>query len=244
MSDLPLRDRVALVTGASRGLGAAAAIELARLGAHVVIAARDDAGLAATDDAIRAGGGDATLLPADLTKGDVADAIGPSLYERFGRLDILVHAASALGALTPASHIMEDQWEPAFGINATATWRLIRTTEPMLRAAPNGRAVVLTHAVAAAPRAYWGSFGASMAARQNLVLSWAAEVKKTALRVNLFDPVRAATALRAAAYPGEDPTSLPQPADIAPAIVALCLPAETRHGAVVVWQGDAGSDGR
>ncbi|HEX7388989.1 MAG TPA: SDR family NAD(P)-dependent oxidoreductase, partial [Acidiphilium sp.] len=139
---------------------------------------------------------------------------------------------------------MAEQWGPVFGINATATWRLIRTTEPMLRAAAHGRAVVLTHATATVPRAYWGSFGASMAARQNLVLSWAAEVEKTALRVNLFDPVRAATALRAAAYPGEDPATLPRPEDIAPAIAGLCLPEETRHGAVVVWPGAKESGGR
>ena len=238
MTEDPLAGAVALVTGASRGLGAAAAVELARLGAHVVIAARDDTALARTDDAIRALGREATLLPADLTRGDVTDAIGPSLYERFGRLDVLVHAAGALGALTPASHITEEQWEPTFGINATATWRLIRTTEPLLRGAPSGRVVVLTSSLATTPRAYWGLYSASMAARQALVLAWAAELARTDLRVNLFDPVRAATALRAAAFPGEDPTTLPAPEAIAPAMAALCLPGETRHGAIVTWQGE------
>jgi NAD(P)-dependent dehydrogenase (short-subunit alcohol dehydrogenase family) len=231
--DRPLEGSIALVTGASRGLGAAAAVELARLGAHVVIAARDDVGLAATDDAIRALEGEATLLPADLTRGEVTDAIGPSLYERFGRLDIFVHAAGALGLLTPVAHFMPEQWEPTLGINVTATWRLIRTTEPLLRAAPAGRAVILTASHATNPRAYWGMFGATMAARRNLALAWAEEVASTPLRVNLFDPGKAATVLRAGAYPGEDAAELPQPAEIAPRIAALCLPSETRHGAVV-----------
>ena len=222
-----------MVTGASRGLGAATAIDLARLGAHVVLAARDDIGLAATDDAIRALGGEATLLPADLTRGEVTDAIGPSLYERFGRLDILVHAAGTLGLLTPISHSMPDQWDPTLGINFTATWRLIRTSEPLLREAPCGRAVILTTSFATKPRAYWGMYGATMAARHNLALAWAEEVASTTLRVNLFDPVRAATALRAAAYPGEDAGELPQPDTLAPQIAALCLPTETRHGQVI-----------
>ena len=241
MTDTPLAGAVALVTGASRGLGAAVAVELARFGAHVVIAARSDDGLTRTDDAIRSIGHEATLLPADLTRGDVADAIGPSLYERFGRLDILVHAAGALGALTPTSHITSEQWEPTFGINATATWRLIRTTEPLLRGAPFGRAVVFTSSLATSPRAYWGLYSASMAARQALVLAWAAELERSDLRVNLFDPVQAATALRAAAFPGEDPASVPAPESIAPAVAALCLPGETRHGAIVTWQGAATS---
>ena len=230
----PLEGSVALVTGASRGLGAATAIELARAGAHVVIAARDDLGLAVTDDAIRALGGEATLLPGDLTRGEMTDAIGPSLFERFGRLDILVHAAGTLGLLTPIGHFMPEDWEPTLGINTIATWRLIRTTEPLLRAAEHGRAVILTASHATRPRAYWGMFGATMAARHNLALAWAEEMAHTPLRINLFDPVRAATTLRAAAYPGEDPATLPQAATLAPAIAALCLPAETRHGVVVM----------
>jgi NAD(P)-dependent dehydrogenase (short-subunit alcohol dehydrogenase family) len=229
----PLTGSIALVSGASRGLGAATAIELARLGAHVVIAARDDIGLAATDDAIRALGGEATLLPADLTRGEVTDAIGPSLYERFGRLDILVHAAGALGLLTPISHSMPDQWDSTLGINFTATWRLIRTSEPLLREAPYGRAVILTTSHATQPRAYWAMYGATMAARHNLALAWAEEVAATSLKVNLFDPVGAATALRAAAYPGEKAAELPQPDALAPQIAALCLPVETRHGQVI-----------
>ncbi len=222
------------MTGASRGLGAATAIELARLGAHVVIAARDDIGLAATDDAIRALGGEATLLPADLTRGEMTDAIGPSLYERFGRLDIFVHAAGSLGLLTPISHSMPEQWESTQGINLTATWRLIRTTEPLLCAARHGRAVILTTGHALRPRAYWGMYGATMAARHNLALAWAQEVASTTLRINLFDPGKVATGLRAAAYPSEDAATLPQPVELAPEIAALCLPSETRHGAVIL----------
>lgn len=209
-----LEGNVALVTGANRGLGAAVALGLARLGAHVVIAARDDSGLAATDDAIRAAGGEATLLPADLARGDIADVLGQSLYERFGRLDILVHAAMAIDAPTPASLVTEEQWA-MFGINATATWRLIRATDALLRAAPHGRAVVLTDEAASMPRAGHAAFAASMAARQMLVLGWARDVEEASLRVNLFDP----------GTRGE--------ADAAAAMLALCLPSETRHGMVV-----------
>ena len=213
-----LSGTVALVTGASRGIGAATAIGLARLGAHVVIAARDDVGLTATDDAIRALGGEATLLPADLTKGDVTDQIGISLYERFGRLDILVHAAATAGRLLPVGQIDQTDWEPAFGINATATWRLIRACGGLLRDAPYGRAVALVRN--GAPAAYAGVVGASMAARRDLVLSWAAEVARTRLRVNLFDPAMLA----------------PQPA--AARLVAMSLPSEMRHGAVVTGRTD------
>ncbi|MCW8305409.1 SDR family oxidoreductase [Acidiphilium sp. PA] len=211
-----LSGTVALVTGASRGIGAATAAGLARLGAHVVIAARDDAGLAATDDAIRAQGGEATLLPADLTKGDVTDQIGISLYERFGRLDILVHAAATVGRSMPVGQVEQSDWEPAFGINATATWRLIRACGGLLRDAPYGRAVVLIRK--GAPAAYAGVVSASMAARRALVLSWAAEVARTRLRVNLFDPAMLSSDMAAAR------------------LIAMSLPAEMRHGAVVTGQ--------
>jgi NAD(P)-dependent dehydrogenase (short-subunit alcohol dehydrogenase family) len=209
-----LTGSVALVTGASRGIGAAAAIGLARLGAHVVIAARDDIGLAATDDAIRAAGGEATLLPADLTRGDVADQIGASLYERFGRLDILVHAAGMVGTPDATSQIDKAAWDRAFGINVTATWQLIRGCDALLRAAPYGRAAILVYHTATIPAPYSGLASASMAARHNLVLSWAAELDRTRLRVNLLDP-------------GIEKTD-----QAAQSLVALCLPTELRHGIV------------
>jgi NAD(P)-dependent dehydrogenase (short-subunit alcohol dehydrogenase family) len=232
----PLEGSVALVTGASRGIGAAVAVELARLGAHCVLTARTQGGLEETDDAIRAAGGQgATLLPLDLAraKGEELDRIGPSIVQRFGRLDILVHAAGVLAKLTPIAHIMPRDFEEAVSVNIAACWRMIRTADPPLRAAAAGRAVLLTDAVVAAPHAYWGLYGFGKAAQEHMARSWAAEVESTRLRVNLADPGPVATQLRANAMPGEDPAGIAQPADLAPAIAALCLPTETRNGAVV-----------
>ncbi len=235
MTQRPLDGRVALVTGASRGIGAAVAKELSRLGARCVLVARTQGGLEETDDAIRAAGGvGATLLPFDLVKqAKEVDAIGPSIVERFGRLDILVHAAGALGRLTPVAHIQPADWDAAMGVNLAAAWRLIRTCDPPLRAAEAGRAVLLTTFRAREPRAFWGLYGASKAALDYLAACWAQEVAHTRLRVNLFDPGAVASHLRTSAFPGEDPKTIPQPADVAPAIAALCLPQETRHGETV-----------
>ena len=235
----PLAGSVALVTGASRGIGAAVAVELARLGAHCVLTARTQGGLEETDDAIRAvskahGGGSATLLPFDLQKdADKLDPLGPSVFERFGRLDILVHAAGVLGTLTPVAHITPRDWAEVVAVNLTAAWRLIRTLDPPLRASDAGRAVILTTSLARSPTPYWGAYGASKAGLEHLVSTWAAEVAATPLRVNLFDPGPVNTKLRAKAMPGEDPMSLAQPADVAPRIAALCLPGEARSGEVV-----------
>ena len=168
----PLAGQVALVTGASRGIGAATAVELARRGAHLVITARTEGGLAETDDAIRTTGAEATLLPLDLTAGESVDAIGPSLHQRFGRLDILVSNAAALGLLTPVPHIRDAEWAAVVGVNLTATLRLIRTCAPLLLAAPAGRAVFVTSGIVAAPAAYWGAYGATKAALHHLVETW------------------------------------------------------------------------
>jgi NAD(P)-dependent dehydrogenase (short-subunit alcohol dehydrogenase family) len=227
-----LAGSVALVTGASRGIGAAAAVELARLGAHCVLTARTQGGLEETDDAIRSGGGAATLLPLDLAKqAEKIDMLGPSIVQRFGRLDILVHAAGVLAKLTPVAHIQPRDWQEAVAVNLSACWRLIRSCDPPLRAAPAGRAVVLTDSVAAEPRAYWGLYGAGKAGQEHLVRTWAAEAARTPLRVSLFDPGPVATQLRAVAMPGEDPATLRTPAEVAPAIADLCVPEEARSGA-------------
>ena len=228
-----LQGRVALVNGASRGIGAAAAIELGRLGAHVVLTARTQGGLEETDDAIRAAGGSATLLPMDLKDSESLDKVGPSIYTRFDRLDILVHAAGALGKLTPVSHILDGDWAEVMAVNLAASWRLIRSCAPVLAASDAARAVFVTDARARAPSAYWGMYGASKAGLEHLVLTWAAEVRTTNLRVNLFDPGVVASRLRGNAMPGEDPAGLPTPASVAPALAALCLPGEVRHGAIV-----------
>jgi NAD(P)-dependent dehydrogenase (short-subunit alcohol dehydrogenase family) len=226
-----LDGRVALVTGASRGIGAAVAVALAGLGAHVVLLARTQGGLEETDDTIRRGGGAATLLPMDLRKPEALDPVGPSLFDRFGRLDILVHCAGALGKLTPAGHILPKDWDECLAVNASAAGRLIRTCGPVLAASDAGRAVFVTSNIARTPRAYWGAYAASKAAMEALVRCWADETENTALRVNLFNPGRTATRMRATAYPGEDPNTLPRPDERAAALVPLCLPAETRHGA-------------
>jgi NAD(P)-dependent dehydrogenase (short-subunit alcohol dehydrogenase family) len=234
----PLEGAVALVTGASRGIGAAVALELARLGAHCVLTARTQGALEEVDDGIRAAGGTATLFPLDLMRdSEKLGLLGPSIVNRFGRLDLLVHAAGVLSKLTPVAHIMPRDWQEAVAVNLTACWRLIRTCDPPLRAAPAGRAVVVTDGLVAEPRAYWGLYGFGKAGQEHLARSWAAEVANTRLRVNLFDPGAVATKLRGMAMPGEDPATLVQPADVAPAIAALCLPAEGRNGAVVRFPG-------
>ncbi len=220
---LPLAGRIALVTGASRGLGRAVAIELARAGAHLVITARSQGGREETDDLIRAAGGQATLLPLDLENGEALDALGPSLFERFRRLDILVHCAASLGRLTPAPHILPKDWADVVAVNLASTWRLIRSCGPLLAIAEAGRAVFVTDDPAATPRAYWGAYGATKAGAANLVRAWAAEIEGGRLRVELFNPGPMATRLRAAAMPGEDPKTLPRPETIAPRLVALCL---------------------
>ena len=232
MTEQPLKDRVALVTGASRGIGAALAAALARLGAHLVLIARTQGGLEETDDAIRAATGrGATLLPMDLQRQEKElDMVGPSVVERFGRLDILVHNAGALNKLTPVAHIEPRDWAEVVAVNLTAAWRLIRTCDPPLRASDAGRAVFVTTGRVPRPRAYWGMYGATKAGMEHLVQTWAQEVTKTPLRVNLADPGAVATKMRAQAFPGEDPATLPRPEDVASALAALCTPAETRHG--------------
>jgi len=230
---MPLSGRIALITGASRGIGAATAIELARRGAHVVITARTQGGLEETDDAIRAGGGAATLLPLDLMDGAALDALGPSLFERFRRLDIMVANAGSLGTLTPVPHILPDDWADVIGVNVSANWRLIRSCGPVLLAAEAGRAVFVTSGIVRRPTAYWGAYGATKAALEHLALTWAEETRTTRLRVNLADPGPVATRLRARAFPGEDPRKPAPPEEVAPGIADLCGPEETRNGEVV-----------
>jgi NAD(P)-dependent dehydrogenase (short-subunit alcohol dehydrogenase family) len=233
----PLEGQVALVTGASRGIGAAVAVELAGRGAHVVLTARTQGGLEETDDAIRAAGGSATLLPLDLVEQQPElDQLGPSLFERFRRLDILVSNAGTLGTLTPAPHLLPKDWTELLAVNLSAHWRLIRSCGPLLAIAPAGRAVFVTAARARAPRAYWGGYGATLAAMEHLALTWADETRETALRVNLFDPGPVATRLRRRAYPGEEQAELRQPAEVAPALADMCMPGVTRHGELVSYQ--------
>ena len=228
-----LAGRIALVTGASRGIGAATAIELAKLGAHVVLVARTQGGLEATDDAIRAIGGQATLLPLDLRDGAKLDTVGPSLFERFRRLDILVSNAAVMGRVTPAPHIDLRDWNEAMAVNTTAALHLIRSCGPLLLAAEHGRALFVTSRVVLRPTAYFGIYGATKAAHHHLVMAWAEETRNTKLRVNLIDPGSVATDIRTTAFPGEDRSKLATAQDVAPGIAALCLDGEARHGEMI-----------
>lgn len=222
----PLAGRVALVTGASRGIGRATAVALSRLGAHCVLTARSPGGLSETDDLIQAdGGAGATLLPLDLVDAGAIDGIGPSLGERFGRLDILVHAAAVLGALTPVTHVTARDWGDVMAVNLTGTWRLIRTTAPLLEAARPGQAVFLTDPVATTPRAFWGLLAASKAGVEALVRTWQDESRHhVQLRIALVDPGATATRLRACAMPGEAAETLPDPQTVGDRVARSCLP--------------------
>ena len=232
---LPLSGKVALITGASRGIGAAVARRFAAEGAQVILTARTVAGLEEVDDAIRradGGGATATLVPMDLTQAEEIDALGPSIAERFGRLDILVGNAGTLGTMTPAHQIRPAEWDQVIALNLTANWRLIRALDPLLRVADAGRAMFVTSGVAGG-RAYWGTYAVSKTALEALVVTWAQETAKTALRINLINPGAVRTGMRAEAFPGEDPMTLPTPDQITDAFVELALPACTRHGEVV-----------
>ncbi len=217
-----LKDKIALVTGASRGIGAAVAKHLAREGAHLILTARTVGGLEETDDAIRALGGSATLVPLDLRQADMIDALGGQIYERFGKLDILIGNAAKLGSLSPVAHASPSEFDDVFAINLTANYRLLRSLDPLLRKADAGRVVMVTSGAAVAPIAYWGPYAASKAALEHLALTYAAEVASTNIRVNLIDPGAVATKMRAKAFPAEDPSTLPTPESITEWFVRLC----------------------
>ena len=228
-----LAGRIALITGASRGIGAAVARLLAAEGAHIVALARTVGGLEELDDAIKAAGGTATLVPQDLTDFDALDRLGGALHERYGKLDILIGNAGVLGGLTPISHIEPEVWDEAVAINLTANYRLIRSLDPLLRQSDAGRAVFVTTGATRAARPFWGTYGATKIALEYMVLTWAAEVAKTNIRVNLVNPGGTRTAMRAAAFPGEDPDSLPAPEEIAPVFLDLASPVCAKHGEIV-----------
>ncbi|HLN07838.1 MAG TPA: SDR family NAD(P)-dependent oxidoreductase [Xanthobacteraceae bacterium] len=228
----PLQNRVALVTGASRGIGAATALALARAGAHVVALARSVGGLEELDDAIRAAGATATLVPADLKDFAAIDRLAAALMQRYGRLDVLVGNAGILGPLSPLAHVEAGAWDDVIAVNVTSNWRLIRAMDPPLRASDAGRAVFMTSGATANARAYWGPYTTSKAALEALVRSYAAEHATTRVRVNLFNPGPVRTRMRAQAMPGEDPNTLDQPEQVAERIVELCLPDFDQNGRI------------
>lgn len=209
----PLDGKLALVTGASRGFGAAAAVRLAQEGAHVIITARTQGGLEETDDAINAVGGGATLAPLDLMEMDKIDLVAASIHQRFDRLDILVGAAAQLGGLSPVHHITPKAWERTMALNVTVNYRLIRAFDPLLRRSEAGRALFLTHDVATVPKAYWALHAASKAALEALVKSYALEVQRTPIKARIYNPGPMSTKMRAEAYPGEAPNSQPHPSE-------------------------------
>ena len=216
-----LSGKTALITGASRGIGASLAKLLAKEGAHVILIARTVGGLEAVDDEIRKEGGKATLMPLDLSNLSELDALGPTLHQHFPMLDIFIGNAAMLGTLAPLGHVKPDEFEKVMNLNLMANYRLIRTLDPMLKASDAGRAVFVTSGVAGAPRAYWGEYTVSKAALEALAKTYAAECANTNMKVNIFDPGRVRTAMRAQAYPGEDPQTRPHPDEIAPYILDL-----------------------
>jgi len=230
-----LQDRVALITGASRGIGRAAALRLAALGAHVVCVARTQGALEELDDAIAADGGKAILVPEDLTQPDTIERIAAAVAERYGKLDILVGNAGTLGGdLTPVGHGGPQTLERIFAVNVTANWRLINAFDPLLRRSDAGRALFVTDPVARKNTPFWGAYAASKAALETLVLTWAAEIGSiTRIKVNLIAPVPTATRLRARAFPGEAPASLRQPEQVADLFVPLVMPDCQFHGRIV-----------
>ncbi len=228
-----LEGRIALVTGASRGIGRAVALRFAREGAHVIATARTQGALEELDDEIRAIGATASLLPLNLTAQGRLDALGPSLFQRFDRLDVFVGNAGTLGTLSPLTHIQDKDWFDVFDVNLHANWRLIRTLDPLLRRSEAGRAVFVTSAVAQGNRAYWGAYAVSKAALEAMVKIYALEIASTPVRANLIDPGPVRTAMRARAYPGEKPENLPAPEAVTGLFVDLAERACTRNGEVV-----------
>jgi NAD(P)-dependent dehydrogenase (short-subunit alcohol dehydrogenase family) len=220
----PLADRIALVTGASRGIGAALALQLAQAGCHIVAVARTVGALEELDDKIKAAGSTATLVPLDVKDSGGIARLALALNERYGRLDVLVGNAGVLGTPSPLGHVEPKDWDNMFAVNVTANWQFIRCMDPLLQRASAGRAVFLTSGVAHYGRAYWGPYAASKAALEALVRTYAAECATTNVRANLFAPGPTRTRMYLSAFPGVDPATLPTPEQVSKAIVPLCLP--------------------
>ena len=226
----PLEGRIALITGASRGIGYHAAKAFAAAGAHVIALARTTGGLEELDDEITALGGNATLVPLDLTDYDGIDRLGGAIYERWGKLDVFFANAGLLGPPSPLGHVQPKEWDEVIAVNVTANWRLIRSLDPLLRASDAGRVIVMSSGVTRSCRPFMGTYSASKAAVEALARTYANEAEKTPIRVVVVHPGPMRTAMRAKAMPGEDPASLPHPAELAPHLVEMASPEFDKTG--------------
>lgn len=229
----PMEGRIALVTGASRGIGRASAIALARAGAHVILVARTVGGLEEADDEVQKVGGTATLVPMNLRDFDAIDRLGASIYERWGKLDALLGNAGVLGTLTPLAQLGPKVFQEVMDVNVTANWRLIRSMDPLLRQSDAGRVLFVSSGAAKKHTPYWGGYAVSKAALEMLALTYAAECVTSNIKVNLLNPGPMRTAMRAKAMPGEDPASLPSPDEIAPHVVEMLSPSFTQSETIV-----------
>jgi NAD(P)-dependent dehydrogenase (short-subunit alcohol dehydrogenase family) len=228
----PLEGRIALVTGASRGIGRAAALAFAQAGAHVVALARTSGALEELDDEINAVGGSATLVPVDLSDAPAIEKLGPALLERWGKLDILLANAGILGPLSPLTHVQPNEWAKVFDTNVTANWRLIKTAEPALKASDAGRVIVMSSGAAHKCLAYWGPYSISKAAVEAMARTYAAETVTTPLKVMMVNPGPLRTRMRAEAMPGEDPLTLRTPEELAPHLVEIASPGWSETGKI------------
>ena len=224
---------VVLVTGASRGIGRALALRFASEGAHVIALARNIAALESLDDLISNLRGSCTLVPLDIADGPGVDRLAESLFQRYGRVDVLIGNAAQLGVLGPIGHVSPNIWDRVVQVNLTANWRLLRSFDPLLRAATHGRAIFLTSKVGRVVSPYWGAYSVSKAGLEMLVRVYAAETKGTSVLVNLVDPGSIHTDMRAEAVPGEDKSQLPLPESVTDLFVDLCAPDSGKHGALV-----------
>ena len=229
-TDKPLAGKLVLVTGASRGIGRAVAIGAAEAGAELIITGRTIGALEEVDDAVTSHGGNATIVELDMKDSAAIPRLAAAIHTRWNRLDGLVANAGMLPALTPVSHLQAEAWDDSIAVNLSAQWHLIRAMDPLLRAAPAGRAILVSSAAAVGSRPFWGPYAAAKAGLEALGRSWAGESEQTNLRINMLDPGGTATSMRASAFPGEDQRTLPQPADIVPAFISLLAPSCTHHG--------------
>ncbi|MEJ8573386.1 SDR family oxidoreductase [Microbaculum marinum] len=236
MSSRRLEDRIAVVTGASRGIGRAVAIGLAREGAHIIAVARTVGALEELDDEVKAAGSSTTLVPFNLTDYPAIDRLGAAIHERWGKLDILVGNAAVGGVTTPVGHIREKDWNETIGVNLTANWRLIRSLDPLLRLSDAGRAVFMTSGRAHSGRAYCGAYAASKAGLEILVRTYAAELEQTRVKVNLFSPGRVNTTMLRKTYPGQDWTLYPSPEEVAPYVIDTVRADQSRSGQIYSYR--------